>query len=110
MGVHEKLWTAIDLIIPLVTADMETFLVKDGEITEEDLNNYRTAIKKVKEAYKLSDTNRSLQLISEAVQILDSIKPKKPFPPEMKIRFEELKDTLKSCLTEGKKETASSVE
>ncbi|MCI2414217.1 MAG: hypothetical protein MPF33_03020 [Candidatus Aramenus sp.] len=107
MNVYEKLWTAIDLLIPLVTADMETFLVKNGEVTEEDLNNYRNAVKKVKEAYKSSDINRSLQLVNEAVQILESIKPKKPFPPEMKIRFEELKDTLKSCVAEGKKEATS---
>jgi outer membrane protein TolC len=99
--IYEKLWKAIDLEIPLVLTDMETFLVRDGEITEDDLKNTKLAFKKVREAYENEDN--AIKLIQEAISILNSIKPKKPFPPEMRIRFEDLKKTLEECIKDSKK-------
>lgn len=100
--IYEKLWKAIDLEIPLVLTDMETFLVRDGEITEDDLKNFKLAAKKVREAYETENKDVSIKLIQEAISVLNSIKPKKPFPPEMKIRFEDLKKTLEECINDFK--------
>lgn len=100
--IYEKLWKAIDLEIPLVLTDMETFLVRDGEITEDDLKNFKLAAKKVREAYETENKDVSIKLVQEAISVLNSIKPKKPFPPEMKIRFEDLKKTLEECINDFK--------
>ncbi|AWR94262.1 hypothetical protein [Acidianus brierleyi] len=100
--IYEKLWKAIDLEIPLVLTDMETFLVRDGEITEDDLKNAKLAAKKVRDAYEAKNKDASIKLVQEAISILNSIKPKKPFPPEMKIRFEDLKKTLEECINDSK--------
>ncbi len=101
--IYEKLWKAIDLEIPLVLTDMETFLVRDGEITEDDLKNAKLAAKKIREAYETENKDTSIKLIQEAISILNSLKPKKPFPPEMRIRFEDLKKTLEEIVNDSKK-------
>ncbi|ARM77139.1 hypothetical protein B6F84_09495 [Acidianus manzaensis] len=103
-----KLWMVIDLQLPLVKSDMNTFLLQDGEITQDDLNNFNNAEKIIRQAYQISDSNESKakDLIKDALQILDNIKPKKPFPPEMRIRFEELKASLKDILSENVSQSA----
>ncbi|BFH72759.1 hypothetical protein SJAV_07030 [Sulfurisphaera javensis] len=94
------LWRVIDNDIPLVNDDMTTFLVKDGEITEEDLKIWNDAVKKIKEAYKKVNYNQNdaKSLLNSALELLNSIKPKKPFPPEVKIRFDELKNSVSKCI------------
>ncbi|AWR98292.1 hypothetical protein DFR86_08180 [Acidianus sulfidivorans JP7] len=98
-----KLWMIIDLQLPLVKSDINTFLLQDGEITQDDLNNFNNAEKIILQAYEISETNpnKAKELVNQALQILENIKPKKPFPPEMRIRFEELKSSLKEILTEN---------
>lgn len=93
------LWRVIDNDIPLVNDDMTTFLIKDGEITEEDLKNWNEAVKKIKNAYKvIQRKDEAKSLLSSSLELLNSIKPKKPFPPEMRIRFEELKNSVAKCI------------
>jgi len=46
-----KLWTLIDLQIPLVTTDMETYLLKEGIFTQDDLNKFKEISKSIKRAY-----------------------------------------------------------
>jgi len=94
------LWRVVDNDIPLVNDDMTTFLIKDGEITEEDLKLWSEAVKKIKEAYRkiFSNENEAKTLLSSSLELLNSIKPKKPFPPEVRIRFEELKNSISKCL------------
>lgn len=102
MNTLNKLWIVIDLQLPLVESDMNTFLLQDGEITKEDLDNFNNAAKIIFNAYELAEKNetKAKELISQALQILENIKPKKPFPPEMRIRFEELKQTLKEIVSQ----------
>jgi len=99
------LWKVIDNDIPLVNDDMTTFLIKDGEITEEDLKLWNDAVKKIKEAYKkiYSNENEAQSLLSSSLELLNSIKPRKPFPPEVRIRFEEVKNSISKCLETLKK-------
>ncbi|MBB5253925.1 hypothetical protein [Sulfurisphaera ohwakuensis] len=94
------LWKVIDNDIPLVNDDMHTFLIKDGEITEEDLKIWNDAVKKIKEAYKklIFNENEAKSLLNSSLELLNSIKPKKPFPPEVRIRFEELKTSVAKCI------------
>lgn len=94
------LWRVIDNDIPLVNDDITTFLIRDGEITQDDLKLWNDAVKKIKEAYKkiYSDEKEAQSLLSSSLELLNSIKPKKPFPPEMRIRFEELKASISKCL------------
>lgn len=94
------LWRVIDNDIPLVNDDMTTYLIKDGQIGEEDLKSWSEAVKKIKEAYKKISYNQNdaKSLLSSALELLNSIKPKKPFPPEIKIRFEELKNSVSKSL------------
>ncbi|BDC19590.1 hypothetical protein [Acidianus sp. HS-5] len=98
------LWRIIDLQLPLVKSDMESFLVKDGEITEDDLKTFNEASELIKKAYNIAenDLNSSKNLLKEALSKLDAIKPKKPFPPEMRIRFDELKSSIHEILGENK--------
>nr|WP_155864371.1 hypothetical protein [Acidianus infernus] len=83
---------------------METFLIKDGEITEDDLKIFNEASELIKKAYYNAekDPNSVINLVKEALTKLESIKPKKPFPPEMRIRFDELKSSLMEILGESK--------
>ena len=99
------LWKVIDNDIPLVNDDMTTFLIKDGQVTEEDLKLWNDAVKKIKEAYKkiYSNEKEAQSLLNSSLELLNSIKPKKPFPPEVRIRFEELKNSLSKCLETIKK-------
>ncbi len=102
--VLDILWRIIDLQLPLVKSDMESFLVKDGEITEDDLKTFNEIVELIKKAYYNAekDPNLSKNLVNEALTKLETIKPKKPFPPEMRIRFDELKSSLKEILGENK--------
>jgi hypothetical protein len=36
----------------------------------------------------------AIQIVSKSLELLNSITPRKPMPPEMKIRFEDLKRNL----------------
>lgn len=103
MNTLNKLWMVIDLQLPLVQSDMNTFLLQDGEITKEDLDSFNNATKLLYQAYDLieKNENKAKELINQSLQILESIKPKKPFPPEMKIRFEELKESLKEIVSQN---------
>ncbi|AEE93969.1 conserved hypothetical protein [Acidianus hospitalis W1] len=100
----DTLWRIIDLQLPLVKSDVETFLIKDGEITEDDLKIFNEASELIKKAYYSAekDPNSARNLVKEALTKLESIKPKKPFPPEMRIRFDELKSSLMEVLGENK--------
>lgn len=104
------LWRIVDLQLPLVKSDMETFLVKDGEVTEEDLKVFYEASELIKKAYYASEKNPNYakSLVKEALDKLESIRPKKPFPPEMRIRFEELKASLREVLGENKASQSTS--
>ena len=106
MEVKDILWRLIDNDIPLANDDFTTYLIKDGAITEEDLKAWIEATKKVKEAYKqLPNEALSLNLLNEALNVLNSISPKKPFPPDTKVRFEEVKQNIKKAIEElGKKD------
>jgi len=99
------LWKVIDNDIPLVNDDMTTFLIKDGQVTEEDLKLWNDAVKKIKEAYKkiYSNENEAQSLLNSSLELLNSIKPKKPFPPEVRIRFEDVKNSVSKCLETLKK-------
>lgn len=101
MSAKDILWRLIDNDIPLSDDDFRTYLVKDGTITEEDLKVWNEAVKKVKEAYKkLTATQMAVKLLNESLSLLNSINPKKPFPPDTKVRFEEVKQNIKKVIEE----------
>jgi len=101
MSAKDILWRLIDNDIPLSDDDFRTYLVKDGIITEEDLKVWNEAVKKVKEAYKkLTATHIAVKLLNESLNLLNSINPKKPFPPDTKVRFEEVKQNIKKVIEE----------
>jgi|GEM_PF-321640 hypothetical protein len=96
--VKEKdiLWRLINNNIPLVDDDFSTYLLKDGTISEEDLKAWKESTRLIYQAYNKLDKSRSesLTLLSSALEKLNSIKPKKPLPPDAKIRFEEVKNNV----------------
>lgn len=94
------LWKVIDNDIPLVNDDITTFLVRDGALSEEDLKTWNNAVKLIKDSFKKINNNESeaKSLLNKSLELLNSINPKKPFPPEMRIRFEELKTSVSKCL------------
>jgi hypothetical protein len=91
-----KLWTLIDLQIPLVTTDMETYLLKEGIFTQDDLNKFKEISKSIKRAYYAlqRDPEDAIKTLKKALEELKTIQPKKPMPPEMKIRFEAIMRAL----------------
>ncbi|NON61890.1 hypothetical protein [Acidianus sp. RZ1] len=100
MSLESGLWTIYDLQLPLVEIDFSTYLLKEGYISQEDIENFNKAKALVRESYYLNRSNevQIIEKLKEALSLLESIKPKKPFPPEMKIRFEELKRAIKEVL------------
>ncbi|MUN29395.1 hypothetical protein [Sulfuracidifex metallicus] len=99
-SLDEKLWEILNNMIPLFQDDIDTFLVKEGYLTEEDVKKWNDIVKLIKEAYKksFSSPNECLEKVKNATELLSSISTKKPLPPEMKTRLEEIKGYLYSLL------------
>ncbi|BCS92255.1 hypothetical protein [Metallosphaera javensis (ex Sakai et al. 2022)] len=89
-----KVWKLIDLQLPLVVTDAETYLVREGNITQEDYEKIKNVARSIKSSYYSGDLNKLKTSLKEALNQLKSIQPKKPFPPEMKARFDGVIKTL----------------
>ncbi|QKR00053.1 hypothetical protein GWK48_06405 [Metallosphaera tengchongensis] len=89
-----KVWKLLDLQFPLVITDMETYLVKEGFFTNEDYEKLKSIEKTVKKEYYDGKHSKLVNSIKNGLEQLKSIQPKKPMPPEMKIRFESLVKTM----------------
>ncbi|MCY0849878.1 hypothetical protein [Sulfuracidifex metallicus] len=100
-----KVWKLIDLQLPLVVTDVETYLVKEGNLTQEDNEKLKGAVKSIKISYYSGDLNKLQISLKEALNQIKSIQPKKPFPPEMKARFDAVIKTLTE-LTEPQQVTS----
>ncbi|AWR99255.1 hypothetical protein [Metallosphaera hakonensis] len=96
-----KVWKLIDLQFPLIVADMETYLLREGNISQEDYNKIKSIIKSVKNAYYSSDFNKLKIYLKDGLEQLKSIQPKKPFPPEMKARFDEVIKTMTELISQS---------
>lgn len=90
------LWKVLNNEIPLVNDDVKMYHIKEGILTEEDLKKWREFIRLIREAYNkvYKDKKEAIQIVSKSLELLNSITPKKQMPPEMKIRFEDLKRNL----------------
>ncbi len=97
---NETLWEVINNLVPLFQDDIDTFLTKEGYIIEEDKGKWNDAVKLIKEAYRnsFSSDAGAIEYVKKALNELAGISPKKPLPPEMKTRFEEIKTYLSSVL------------
>ncbi|ABP94426.1 hypothetical protein [Metallosphaera sedula] len=89
-----KVWKLIDLQLPLVVTDAETYLVREGNLTQEDYEKLKNSTKSIKISYYSGDLNKLKTSLKEALNQLKTIQPKKPFPPEMKARFDAVIKTL----------------
>ncbi len=90
------LWKIIDNEAPLVDSDIIMYHIKEGILTEEDAKKWKEALRLLREAYYDSYKNEKVAIEKslKALEIINSIVPKKPMPPEMKIRFEDLKKNV----------------
>jgi len=90
------LWKVLNNEVPLVNDDVKMYHTKEGILTEEDLKKWREFIRLIREAYNkvYKDKKEAIQIVSKSLELLNSITPRKPMPPEMKIRFEDLKRNL----------------
>ncbi|AAY79843.1 hypothetical protein [Sulfolobus acidocaldarius] len=101
MSLIDIMWKLVNYSIPLANDDFETYLTKDGTITEEGLNLWKDAIKAIREAYSKidkGDKQSSFKLLSQALEKLNSIKSNKPLPPDAKVRFEEVKNNVSKAI------------
>jgi len=96
-----KLWTAFDLQIPLILEDFDTYLLREGVFSEEDYKKVINARKLLKEiidrmySKKASNVDEVVKKrVDEVLNLISSLQPKKPLPPEMKRRIEDLKQNL----------------
>lgn len=99
--VKNKLWTAFDLQIPLILEDFDTYLLREGVFSEEDYKKVINARKLLKEVIdqmynkKASNVDEVVKKrVDEVLNLISSLQPKKPLPPEMKRRIEDLKQNL----------------
>ncbi len=94
--VKNVLWKVLNNEAPLVDADIKMYHIKEGILTEDDLKKWREAIRLIREAYHdaYKNENVAVEKARKSLEIINSISPKKPMPPEMKIRFEDLKRNL----------------
>ncbi len=90
------LWKVLNNEVPLVNDDVKMYHIKEGILTEEDLKKWREFIRLIREAYNkvYKDKKEAIQIVSKSLELLNSITPRKLMPPEMKIRFEDLKRNL----------------
>ncbi|WP_054838392.1 hypothetical protein [Sulfuracidifex metallicus] len=77
-SLDEKLWEILNNMIPLFQDDIDTFLVKEGYLTEEDVKKWNDIVKLIKEAYKksFSSPNECLEKVKNATELLSSISTK----------------------------------
>ncbi|MEL9970638.1 MAG: hypothetical protein QXR57_00230 [Metallosphaera sp.] len=97
-----KVWKLIDLQFPLLMEDLNSFLLKEGNISQEDYEKVKKVIASVKLSYYSGDFNKLRMSLKDGLNQLKSVQVKKPFPPEMKIRFDSVIKTI-SELVEGDK-------
>lgn len=94
-SLNETLWEVINNLIPLFQDDVDTFLTKEGYISEEDRGKWNNAVRIIKEAYRksFSSNSEAIEDVKKALNELAGISPKKPLPPEMKLGLRKLERT-----------------
>jgi len=107
-SVEETLWEVINNMVPLFQDDLDTFLLKEGYLTDEDRNKWNNAVRLIKDAYRksFSSVTAALEDVRRAQEIIQGITPKKPLPPEMKTRLDEIISYLSSMFVQETKQPA----
>ncbi|WP_338599232.1 hypothetical protein V6M85_09530 [Sulfolobus tengchongensis] len=102
--VKNVLWKVVNNEAPLVEDDIKLYHIKEGILTDDDFKKWREAVRLLREAYYNSYKNKreAIEKVKQSLDLINSINPKKPMPPEMKIRFEDLKKNLELILKTNK--------
>jgi hypothetical protein len=104
LEVLEKIWTALDLQLPLIIEDFTYYLLKERIFNEDDLNKLLEIKKLLKMNYEIIVRNKKivkneiLRNMEEIQAKLNSLQPKKPMPAEMKRRLEDFKNNINSII------------
>lgn len=96
IDIKNILWKVLNNEASLVEDDIKLYHLKEGILTEEDLKKWKEVVRLLREAYYASYKNQkeAIQKVTKSLEIINTITPKKPMPPEMKIRFEDLRKNL----------------
>jgi hypothetical protein len=93
--ISSDLWALLDNDLPLLEDDFKYYRV-DKLLDDNDLAEGENAIKRIKRALESGRPN--LNELSEAYVSLFSLYFRKPQPPEMRIRYEEVRRRLSNVL------------